>query len=92
MILGVRKYVIFEEKTTTLADGDLILLYTDGLTEAENPDGDFFGVERVSAVFMQHAQQSPQAIIAALLKELKHFCRREAFNDDITLMIFKCGE
>jgi len=41
MILGVRKDIIFEEKTTTISNGDLILLYTDGLTEAENPDGDF---------------------------------------------------
>ena len=37
MILGVRKNVIFEEKTTPISKGDLILLYTDGLTEAENP-------------------------------------------------------
>jgi len=51
MILGCEKNVIFEEKTTTLNEGDLILLYTDGLTEAENPDGEFFGVERVSEYF-----------------------------------------
>ena len=90
MILGVRKQLVFEEKTTILAVGDLILLYTDGLTEAENPDGEFFGIERVSAVFIQHAEYSPQAIIAALLKELKQFRQSEVFNDDITLMIFKC--
>ena len=71
MILGVRKNVIFEEKTTTLAKGDLILLYTDGLTEAENPDGDFFGIERVSDIFIQYAQHSPEIIIDALLKHLK---------------------
>ena len=90
MILGVRKQIVFEEKILTLAVGDLILLYTDGLTEAENPDGEFFGLERVSAVFINNARQSPQAIIAALLTELKHFCLRDVFNDDITLMVFKC--
>ena len=89
MILGIRKNVIFEEKTTTLAKGDLILLYTDGLTEAENPDGDFFGIERVSDIFIQYAQQPPEKIIEALLKHLKQFCQSESFNDDITLMIFK---
>jgi PAS domain S-box-containing protein len=89
MILGVRKHIIFEEKTTTLAKGDLILLYTDGLTEAENPDGDFFGVERVSELLIQYAQQSPEKIIEALITQLKHFCQSEAFKDDITLMIFK---
>jgi sigma-B regulation protein RsbU (phosphoserine phosphatase) len=89
MILGVRKNVIFEEKTTTISNGDLILLYTDGLTEAENPDGDFFGVERVSELFVQYAHHSPEKIIDALLKHLKQFCQSESFKDDITLMIFK---
>ncbi len=91
MILGVRKNIFFEEKTTTLSKGDLILLYTDGLTEAENPDGDFFGVERASDIFIQYAQHSPEKIIEALLKHLKQFCQSESFKDDITLMIFKRG-
>ena len=89
MILGVRKNIIFEEKTTILSKGDLILLYTDGLTEAENSEGDFFGVERVSDVLIQYALQSPEKIIEALLTHLKQFCQSEAFKDDITLMIFK---
>lgn len=89
LILGVNKKVVFEQKTTTLSHGDLILLYTDGLTEAESPDGEFFGLNRVSDILVQHAQQSPQAIIEVLLGRLKQFCRSESFNDDITLMIFK---
>jgi serine phosphatase RsbU (regulator of sigma subunit) len=64
-------------------------MYTDGLTEAENADGEFFGLKRVSDIFVQHAQQTPQVIIVALLEQLKQFCRRESFNDDITLMVFK---
>jgi len=89
LILGVHKNVVFEEKTTTLSQGDIILLYTDGLTEAENPQGDFFGLQRVSNILIEHAQQSPQVIIDGLLDQLKQFCRSESFNDDITLMIFK---
>ena len=91
MILGVRKNVIFEEKTTPISKGDLILLYTDGLTEAENPAGDFFGVERLSDIFIQYAHHSPEKIIDTLLKHLKQFCQSESFKDDITLMIFKRG-
>jgi len=89
MILGVRKNIIFEEKTTTISNGDLILLYTDGITEAENPVGEFFGVERLSDIFIQYAQHSPEGIIDAMLKHLKQFCQCESFNDDITLMIFR---
>ena len=91
MILGVRKNVIFEEKTTPIAKGDLLLLYTDGLTEAESPAGDFFGVERVSDILIQYAQDSPEKIINALLMNLKQFCQSESFKDDITLMIFRRG-
>jgi len=89
LILGVNKNVVFEEKTTTLSQGDLILLYTDGLTEAESADGEFFGLKRVNDILVQHALKSPQAIIDALLEQLKQFCRSESFNDDITLMVFK---
>jgi serine phosphatase RsbU (regulator of sigma subunit) len=89
MIMGVRKDIVFEEKTLTLAKGDLLLLYTDGITEAENTEGDFFGLDRVSDIFIRYAQDSPDEIIQALLTELKQFSGREVFNDDITLMIFK---
>ncbi len=89
LILGVHKNVVFEEKTIQLSEGDLILLYTDGLTEAENANGEFFGLKRVHEILVQHAQQSPKEIIEELLHQLKQFCRAESFNDDITLMIFK---
>ncbi|MGZ5009597.1 MAG: PAS domain S-box protein [Methylobacter sp.] len=89
LILGVYKNVVFEEKVTTLPKGGLILLYTDGLTEAQNADGEFFGLKRVNNILVQHAQQSPQTIIETLLEELKQFCRCEMFTDDITLMVFK---
>jgi sigma-B regulation protein RsbU (phosphoserine phosphatase) len=91
MILGVRKNVFFEEKTARLSKGDLILLYTDGLTEAENPHGEFFGVKRLSELFIKNAQLPPEKIIYALLKHLKEFCQSESFKDDITLMVFKRG-
>ncbi|MGZ8190639.1 MAG: PP2C family protein-serine/threonine phosphatase, partial [Methylococcaceae bacterium] len=91
LILGVRKDVVFEEKTMLLAKGDLILIYTDGLTEAESPDGEFFGLQRVNDIFIRHAQKKPQKIIEALLKQLKQFCQTESFKDDITLIIFKRG-
>ncbi|MFI3137160.1 MAG: SpoIIE family protein phosphatase [Methylococcaceae bacterium] len=89
LIFGVRKNIIFEEKTATLAQGDVILFYTDGLIEAENAQHAFFGVERVKAIFREQAQASPQAIIDALVAALQQFCQRTTFEDDITLMVFK---
>jgi serine phosphatase RsbU (regulator of sigma subunit) len=90
LILGVRKNVHFEEKSIEMSSGDLILLYTDGLTEAENPGGDFFGIEPVRELLYKHSDQSPQTIIELIIKQLKIFCQSESFKDDVTLMIFKC--
>lgn len=90
LILGVRKNVQFEEKSIKMNKGDLILLYTDGLTEAENPAGDFFGIEPVCEILHKHAIHSPQSIIEIIIKQLKQFCQSESFKDDVTLMIFKC--
>lgn len=91
LIMGIRENVEFEEKTTALSPGDLILLYTDGLTEAENIHGEFFGLKRVNDILVKYAHQSPQMIIEILLEQLKQFCQTESFKDDITLMIFRCG-
>jgi len=89
LVLGVRKNVCFEEKSITMNSGDLVLLYTDGLTEAENPAGDFFGLQPVCNILHQYASHSPQVIIEIIIEHLKQFCQSESFKDDVTLMIFK---
>ncbi|NOT11184.1 MAG: SpoIIE family protein phosphatase [Methylococcaceae bacterium] len=89
LILGVHETVQFEEKIIGLTEKDMILLYTDGLTETENVHGEFFGLERVKEIFIAHSSQSPQQIIAELLKQLKSFRHNDKLNDDITLMVFK---
>ncbi|GAB6139288.1 hypothetical protein JCM14076_00170 [Methylosoma difficile] len=90
LVLGVRKQVLFEEKTMPLQTGDVLLVYTDGLIEAENADGEFFDRQQLTLILTEHAQQNPRQIIDAILAALKKFCGRERFNDDITLMVFKC--
>jgi len=89
LILGVRRDVSFEEKSILMNSGDLILLYTDGLTEAENPQGEFFGIESVCNILQQQANHSPQMIIEIIIKQLKEFCQSQSFKDDVTLMLFK---
>ncbi len=89
MIIGVRKQVSFEEKKLTLCSGDTLLLYTDGLLEAESPDGEFFGQQRLSQAFQDAVHLSPNRIIEAIVQQLKQFCEKETFKDDITLLLFK---
>lgn len=89
LIVGIRQDVQFEEKTVRLAEGDVILFYTDGLIEAENPDLEFFGLERIKTIFLEHALENPQVIIDAIFSALRQFCQTASFNDDVTLMVFK---
>lgn len=89
LIVGIRREVAFEQKSMSLAEGDAILFYTDGLIEAESPRQEFFGLDRVKRVFQQNAHLPPQAIIDALHADLQRFCQRSRFNDDISLMVFK---
>lgn len=89
LIVGIRQEVVFEEKSLLLAAGDVILFYTDGLIEAENPRQEFFGLQRVKDLVQQNSHLPPQAIIDAIYAALKQFCQRTRFNDDITLMVFK---
>ena len=89
LILGVRKDVSFEEKMLEIEQGDFILLYTDGLTEAENPAGEFFGIQSVCDILHKYANHTPQTIIELIINDLKEFCQSESFKDDVTLMVFK---
>ena len=89
LIVGIKQDVVFEEKSITLTEGDVILFYTDGLIEAENPNQEFFGLERVKTLFCQNAPLTPQAIIDTLFIALQNFCQSTKFDDDITLMVFK---
>jgi phosphoserine phosphatase RsbU/P len=89
LILGINKDVAFEEKTVDLHKGDLVLLYTDGITEAQNGQGEFFGPARLCGLFASHGGRPAQSIIDHILKDLKAFCRSSTFSDDISMVVLK---
>ncbi|HEV2278324.1 MAG TPA: SpoIIE family protein phosphatase [Acidobacteriaceae bacterium] len=69
--------------------GDLLALYTDGVTEACNADGEEFGQDRLTRTLRRHASGSAQALVNAVLSDvLKHCTGDQA--DDITLIVAKC--
>jgi sigma-B regulation protein RsbU (phosphoserine phosphatase) len=85
--LGMMPIAKYSEHETRLDPGDLLLLYTDGLTEAEDPDDEEFGVERVADVVSK--LECPSA--AAACKELfgaveEHTCG-QPLHDDATLLV-----
>jgi serine phosphatase RsbU (regulator of sigma subunit) len=89
LILGVFPKVDFEEKRVRLHPGDLLLLYTDGIIEAENSEGSFFGESRLVALLEEHHDLSPQEIIDTLLSRVRLFIGTTAFNDDVSLVAIR---
>jgi serine phosphatase RsbU (regulator of sigma subunit) len=89
LVFGVSRNVAFEEKSTVLQGGDLVLLYTDGITEAQNPQGEFFGTDRLCRVFAAQGANTPQEIIDAIVEELRIFRHGRFFADDISMVVLK---
>ena len=89
LVLGALRNVDFEEKTVELAPEDLLLLYTDGVTEAQNAAGEFFGVERLVASLRKHKELDLEGVVKALLEDTERFCGDHPLDDDIAMMVMK---
>jgi sigma-B regulation protein RsbU (phosphoserine phosphatase) len=72
-----------------LAPGDLLFLYTDGVTEANSPDGDEFGFPRLKEFIGARVGKAPGEIEEELLKDLEDHAQGEPFADDRTLVMVR---
>ncbi len=88
MPLGIAPEMKFEQATTRLVRGDQVILYTDGITEAFNPEGDLFGTERLDEVLADCGIDA-HALIESVLGSLEHFTQDRPADDDRTLLVLK---
>ncbi len=72
-----------------LRAGDLLLLYTDGVSEAEDPSGEEFGKDRLVSALTKTAGQSAKEVLRAVNKDLRKFRRGRPQRDDVTLLVIK---
>lgn len=89
MALGVIPDVPLTENSLTLKPGDVLVLYTDGVTEALNAAGEEFGVERLEQVVRIHAVGSAEDIVQAIQAAVDEFAGNEPPFDDFTLVVLK---
>jgi len=78
-----------DQTTVQLQPGDGVVLYTDGITEAEDTDDDQYGLERLCEVVSQHWAQSAEAIKKAVIAEVRKHIGEQEVYDDITLVVLK---
>ena len=89
-VLGIFKKWDCELGECQLAPGDILALYTDGITESFDAAGDEFGESRLVNSLLRHRATPPQAALANIVDEVLHFSPQEQ-HDDITLIVAKCG-
>lgn len=90
LALGVDSGKVFERVTKDHAfemeSGDCLLLYTDGVNEAMNAEGDEFGMTALTETFRRTAPLGAQAVLDALTAAVKEFAGAQPQNDDITII------
>ena len=90
-VLGLFDDASYESSVFRLDKGDILVVYSDGLTDAENPQGEMFGEERLLKLIRQEAPSGSQAIEQRLLKAIEAFTQGLPQTDDITFVVVeKC--
>lgn len=89
IIVGPFSSFSFQPGSIDLAPGDLMLIYSDGLTEAEGLDGNMLGEEPVRRLLQQHSRAGADDVKTSLLELLNTFTADQEQNDDITFIILQ---
>jgi len=89
MLLGFSKGAAFSEVKVKLHPGDIVVFYTDGITEAQNDAGVLFGVDRLAETVALHRGEDPEDMIAKVLADLDSFAGGAQHEDDLTIVVMK---
>ena len=87
--LGVMPDIEYKENTVTLQPGDLVVLYTDGVSEAEDDQGEQFGLERLCEVFAGGSHEDIRAANAAIFDAVDAFANEAPQFDDVTCLTLR---
>jgi sigma-B regulation protein RsbU (phosphoserine phosphatase) len=95
MVLGVRidRGELFErllvEQELPLGHGDLLLFFTDGISEAMNAESDCFGESRLARLVEEHGDLAPEELRERILREIQAFVGDAPQHDDMTMILLK---
>ncbi|MCP4710587.1 MAG: serine/threonine-protein phosphatase, partial [Planctomycetes bacterium] len=89
LVLGVIGSAPFEQGSIQLLPGDVLTIYTDGLSELNDPLGEEYGEDRLTRLLTDNRHLSPEAIKNKLMRDATRFALGELGFDDLTLMILK---
>lgn len=87
--LGVQRILSCRTKEIKLDPGDVLLLYSDGVTEAENSTGEIFGAQRLSDIMEAIHPASSEIQIKTIIEAVKTFCGKAPILDDLTMVMIR---
>ncbi len=91
MLIGVLPQVEFQPGERQLHPGDVVVFYTDGVIEAQNPRGERYGAERLHRLVQGVHSETSAEILEAVSSDVANFCVGRPQSDDITLVILKAA-
>lgn len=91
-LIGIEKGEHFYDKKCKVHKGDVLVMYTDGLIEAQRENSEHFGVARLKRSIAKHAKKMPLDMIDSITNDVKTFLGPAPVKDDITLVVLKFRE
>jgi sigma-B regulation protein RsbU (phosphoserine phosphatase) len=89
LVVGLFQGVSYEEVEVDLRAGDLLVLYTDGIVEAENTEEAEYSLDRLTGFIKTHRQAGAEELKMMLIGELSGFVGKKIFKDDVTFILIK---
>ena len=90
--VGALEHAEYTSATVRLEIGDVLIAYTDGVTEAENPQSEFWGQQRLEKLLRSCHDRTPKEIIRSVLDEVADFSKGNPQRDDVTLVVVRAKD
>jgi sigma-B regulation protein RsbU (phosphoserine phosphatase) len=87
--IGLMERFLIQKREVQLEPGDILMLYTDGFTEATDQEGTFWSEDGLAEIVRQNASSSAEQLIQKILQALKDHTNGNPLADDVTLVISK---
>jgi len=89
MAIGIMEDETFMDKTITLSEGDIVVAYTDGISEAKDLKGNEFSIERLMSLLEENRQLSAADLLKRIISEVTRFQGKAIQHDDMTIVVAK---
>jgi phosphoserine phosphatase RsbU/P len=88
-VVGAFPFSRYEEQEIALESGDLLVAYTDGVVEPEDPYGEQFGEDRLKDLLVKHGGAESSEIIAKVMEAVEQWTASTELQDDMTMLVVR---